>query len=497
MDDEGIGASYAYDGRGNLIQTTPVNGRTITYDYDGLGRLIGLTNSSEGYTAHRYYRFDDRILQTVDGNNNVTQYTYDESYYNKGLLLSKTVGDKTISYTYDNWLNYREINDGGKITSYTYTGNNKLKSKTTPDGKTISYAYDDSGNITEVMDYSGTKTTYTYDYANRIKEIKGVVPQIYTYQSDGSGRLSKIASGTSKQEYTYNYQGEITSLVQTAGNIATTYNYIYDDMGNIIQEDKNDITQNMYNYDNSNRLIFAKNFSNDYGFETNYTYDARNNLTNKSTTHAPASTYTMNYSDSPEEYSNIISHTETFFYNGNKLTQRRENISGTVDGVSKTAMATTIYLHDNQGQIDEVIENYNNTTKYKYYDYNAQNQLIYSYFSDGKEITYTYDENGWLIREDTTFPSGSSDYILYTYDENGLKLTAATYDQYGCALSSRFTYDDAGRVIRIDYRSNGLNRYELYTYEDTSDGYMKIATQYNHLDKVEVTQVYTYVKVPQ
>ena len=163
-------------------------------------------------------------------------------------------------------------------------------------------------------------------------------------------------------------------------------------------------------------------------------------------------------------------------------------ITETVNGATETTTVTC----DAYGNPCVLVDNEVTETR----TYNAQNQLIYSYFSDGKEITYTYDENGWLIKEETVSPNGGH-YIAYTYDENGLKLTAATYDQYGCALSSRFTYDDAGRVIRIDYRSNGLNRYELYTYEDTTDGYMKIATQYNHLDKVEVTQVYTYVKVPQ
>lgn len=178
--------------------------------------------------------------------------------------------------------------------------------------------------------------------------------------------------------------------------------------------------------------------------------------------------------------------TETVYsydYNG-YLTMITETVNG--------ATETTTVTCDAYGNPCVLVDNEVTETR----TYNAQNQLIYSYFSDGKEITYTYDENGWLIKEETVSPNGGH-YIAYTYDENGLKLTAATYDQYGCALSSRFTYDDAGRVIRIDYRSNGLNSYELYTYEDTSDGYMKIATQYNHLDKVEVTQVYTYVKVPQ
>ena len=46
-------------------------------------------------------------------------------------------------------------------------------------------------------------------------------------------------------------------MVRTIGGAAKTYDYTYDNNGNILQEKENNVVQNTYTYDELNQLLTA------------------------------------------------------------------------------------------------------------------------------------------------------------------------------------------------------------------------------------------------
>ena len=417
--------TYAYDAMGNLTNTVSPKGNKTAYVYDSLNRLIREASTGTGNTTCSYYKFDDRLKKVKDKENNITQYTYDESDYNRGMLLSKTIGETTISYEYDNWLNYSEINDGGQITSYTYTGNNKLKSKTTPDNKTISYEYDGAGNLKTVTDYAGQTTTYSYNKANQLlKATGGGVTQSYTYQTNGSGRLIKITTGTAKQEYTYNNLGEVTSMVRTIGGAAKTYDYTYDNNGNILQEKENNVVQNTYTYDELNQLLTATDKN---GTKTTYEYDANNNVSSKTIDHSAADTYILTNAEISTEFTNITEHKQTMSYqNGNQLTDVYETVTGVSNGAGQTKTVRTRYAYTNGGKLNTIVEIDGGEQLYRTFNYNERNQMINHYYDFTLKATYSYDAEGY--RSSKTVDGVTTKYYWdrgYTSNESdGTNFTA-------------------------------------------------------------------------
>ena len=390
--------SYEYDSFGNVTKQTLPGGGVTTYTYDTLGRLNVETDALNKSRYVSYYKFDERPLKSKDKSGNVTQYTYDTVAltYTGGLLRSKTVGSTTISYTYDHWLNIAEINDGGEITSYTYTGNNLLHTKTMPDGKTITYEYDKAKNVDKVTDYSGKVTNYSYDNANRLALVWGDGVDISYQYSNAQGLVSRVTYGSSSntQDYTYNNAGEITQVTRKIGSSSVPYNYVYDDNGNLLQETEDGVVANAYTYDEVNRL---KTSTDKFGTTATYGFNANGNITSKVMTYAPATSYTLTNAGASYEFTNIKSHKVTMMYNAqNQLQTRSESITGTTGGVTKSMSSSELFTaYTNDGSLKSKKETLGTNLLTKSYWYNDRSQMIAYKENNVTKAEYTYDAEGY------------------------------------------------------------------------------------------------------
>ena len=97
-------------------------------------------------------------------------------------IISKTVDEINLGYTYDSLGNVLTMTDQNGTTSYEYTENNLLKKITVPDNKTISYSYDLNGNVTGMTDYDGNTYSYIYDSANRLSSVQLGNDEIASYE---------------------------------------------------------------------------------------------------------------------------------------------------------------------------------------------------------------------------------------------------------------------------------------------------------------------------
>jgi len=164
---------------------------------------------------------------------------------------------------------------------------------------TNAYTYDDQGNIkTETKSRSGVQGSYvithSYDELNRL--IKTVRPEgedgnsqgnggniTINYTYDSLGNLIKEQVGSKTTEYWHNELNQIYKKVapesedgNNQGNTLATYNYSYDNRGNLIEVTKgtNKVVES-YVYDATNRMVEGSRAG---GGDSSYIFDGFGHL---------------------------------------------------------------------------------------------------------------------------------------------------------------------------------------------------------------------------
>jgi RHS repeat-associated protein len=201
-------AQYAYDNAGRVthkVETIAATSHTYDYSYDPDGQLIGISRDGgvvESYTydanGNRISRqlaggsveaatFDaqDRLIQQgstqylFDANGSLTRRGADTFTYSaRGELMRATVGDQTISYSYDAM---------GRRTGRTNSVG------------TTQYLYGDPGNaflLTHVRDSAGVLTTLFYDEAGLLFALQRGTSRFYVASDQvGTPRVVTDSSG--------------------------------------------------------------------------------------------------------------------------------------------------------------------------------------------------------------------------------------------------------------------------------------------------------------
>ncbi len=133
--------------RSDVVDTTIYEYYPDTQPNWMMGDLKQTTNAAGHVTRFTQYNRHGQVLQRVDANGLITNYTYDL----RQRLTSITTGDEQTRYDYD------------------AVGN--LKKVTLPDGGFIAYTYDAAHRLIQVDDHKGNKVAYTLDaMGNRIAE---------------------------------------------------------------------------------------------------------------------------------------------------------------------------------------------------------------------------------------------------------------------------------------------------------------------------------------
>ncbi|MGA7496562.1 MAG: RHS repeat-associated core domain-containing protein [Isosphaeraceae bacterium] len=376
-----------YDADGEVTAVIDPLGNVTTTIYDADGEVTE-TIDPLGHMTTTLYDADGEVTETIDPLGRMTTSLYDGD----GRLVSQTwynaqgVVVNTESFTYDadgNMLTAQ--NDSGTYTM-TYDALNRLITTQDPFGLTLTYTYDANGNRTQVQDSLGGVTNYIYDADNELtSEQFGGTGQTplridLTYDADGEilteTRYSNLA-GTQVvvvSSYTYNNDGQITSLVDVngSGNTVADFTYTYDQAGRLTSDDSLGVTTT-YTYDADNELL-----SESSSLATiDYSYDANGNRTGGGNVVGPDNQL---LSDGTWNY--------TYDADGN-LVQEVGIATGPDAGLTWT------YTYNNRNQMTSAVETQGSTTL--------------------ESVTYTYDVFGNRIEEDTT--SGSSTQVTrFAYD---------------------------------------------------------------------------------
>jgi YD repeat-containing protein len=296
-------SNWTYNGRGQQLtvtQTDPVSGvsRTSTTTYceqadvtAGTCPLVGLVTKVDGpridvsdVTTYTYYANDDATCATAPTTcphrrgdlwkvtNALGQITQNLKYDGAGRLLSASdVNGIVTDFEYDprGRLTARKVRGADNtvetddaITRIDYFPTGLVQKLTQPDGDFISYIYDDAHRLTDVTDNAGNTIHYTLDAAGnrKVEDTK-----------DPNGVLKRTLSRT------YNQLSQLATQTDALAHPPTSFTYDTNGNSNLVADPLTRVTDN--DYDPLNRLSQTVQDAAGIAAQTNFHYDALDNLT--------------------------------------------------------------------------------------------------------------------------------------------------------------------------------------------------------------------------
>jgi len=520
-DAKGAETYYVYDNRGLCVkEINPLGGITLNY-YDFAGRLTN-TVKPNAYS-------ETGTLQTM----NNTEYVYNckdlvvkkiEHYLADGASERSNVTVSEASYD-ANGNTLTEKDALGNITTYTYTPNNKVKTKLTAqsaeDGLTytLQYMYNGMGQVVSTTNANGVVTTVTYDALNNVltKSVsqgdETATIEVNTYDKAGN-LLSQKDGNDNTVVYTYNALGKISSITEPsddsiAGNVITRK---YALNGNVAYEINSLGTETLYSYDEAGRntAITVRNDS-ATPLTTSMKYDLSGNVVKEIDGNGNAKVYTYDLLNRKTSET-VNNKTTQFGYdaNGNNtsMTDWRGNTSTSV----YDALDRLVKVYDVYGKlISEKTYNANNTQisdkdalgAITQYQYDKDNRLIVTINALNHSTQKTYDAVGNVISE--TSPNGNvksfaydkfNNLISVTQTVNGVsETTAYAYDDCGNLLTQT---DAKGNITKFEYNAANLVSKKIFHGGDTDETKQESYTYYadgtmaTKTDRNGITISYTY-----
>jgi RHS repeat-associated protein len=513
---DGTKITYTYDSYGNPLTATDENGNVTTLQYDANGNfLTGVTDPLENKVSFNYndsgkitsntdakgqkttFEYDGRglLLKVIDANLGETKYSYDAAgnqtsitnakgnmskyEYNEQNRINKFIDslNHTTTYEYDLNGNQTKITmPKGDYVSYSYDTTNQLIGKYTNDIKKWGFDYDAAGNLTSVTDSNNQVTNFAYDQNNRVKQKSYGANKIdYTYDSNGNVTSINGTAGTNffSTQYTYTLLNQMKTVSVNGVNKAT---YSYDNQENIISTILTNGTYSNRTYTDTNELSTLNNYNPDGTLLHNYTYLYDNNGFPKS---IETKNGTLSY-----EYDSLNQLTKEILEDGTSLQYEYDSIGNRTKKIKTlgSSSTTTTYAYDSADQLMSVNElaftydkNGNLTSDgEKTYVYNQENQLIEVKNTIGTSIAkYTYDHEGkrtsTILSTGTTYFHYNGDKVVYETDGNNAITIEYTWDVQGNPV----TMTKAGETYYYHLNGHG----DVTTITDSSG---VVVAEYNY-----------------
>lgn len=298
-DSMGRKTTYGYDAGGHVTSQVLPDGEVIRFGYDSVGNLISVTPPSRPAHGMSYTAADEFASYTPPAASTaasgVVQYSYNLDRQLTGITLPSS---RNVSLQY---------NSSGQITTmatqsgqYQYgysTKTGQLMSLVAgADGESLGFAYDGflltqtvytgpiSGTLKATynnnfqvtsLSVGGTRIAYEYDTDGLLKLAGGLavsrdiknglvtgttlysVKTNRSYDRFGETTAYAVAAGSGAvyaASYTYDKDGEITTVSETAAGVTKSRSYVYDKNGRLTTITQNGVTST-YGYDaNGNRI---------------------------------------------------------------------------------------------------------------------------------------------------------------------------------------------------------------------------------------------------
>ena len=230
---------------------------------------------------------------------------------------------------------------------------------------------------------------------------------------------------------------------------------------------------------NGSKTALVESYKNGGDAKYNYTYDANGNITQIWRGNGTFASATEKYSYSYDAANQLV----------------RENL---YYGSGNSNNATYTYTYDSWGNIltkkqhaystgsagpGIVVANYGYTNSIWKDQLTSYNNQSITYDAMGNPISYLGATLSWNGKQLTGYSKGGTN-VTYAYNEDGLRTqktyngTTTNYYYNGSVLIGmqsgntvqRFSYDAQGKVVAVDYSTNGGNTYTTYYYLRNAQG---------------------------
>ncbi len=250
-----IGLLYQYRTNNLLSQVTLPDNRTISYSYDAAKRST--QENAAGTITSYTYNARSELTQAASPGGTITR-----GYDAASRLQQETMQGKTVALTRNSEGERSQMTALGVTTAYTQDVRGLLTQISTASG-TYNFSYDAAGRRTQLNLPNGAVATYGYDAASQLTNLahSGPFTTTYGYRFDAAGHSTDLRGDGADWSYQYNTLGRLIQAIHGAD----VFSYVYDAVGNILDNGRR--------YDVANRLLE----DNDY----TYHYDQNGNLTRK------------------------------------------------------------------------------------------------------------------------------------------------------------------------------------------------------------------------
>lgn len=427
---------HQYDALNRLVKTTNALGHETTFARRNVGGGIYKTVDALKGVSEEWINGDRLISRLVDPNKNKTTFTYDE---NKRLIAETVATGKAVNYQYNASNLLTQItNARGQQRQLSYDKAGRLIKLVDEEG-TIEYSYDANSNVLTVSDKNGT-ITRTYDVLNRVTSYTDINGNTLHYSYDEVGNLASITYPDGKQVvYGYNAAGQLITVTDWAGRLTQ---YFYNTNKRLVRTQRPNGTIDERRYDPLGRVIVINDFKprkprGEIIAQYQYRYDALGNMIEENkfpVNTVPQVDLTMDYGLA-NQLANVAQQATVLDDDGNLLEAvlagQKTNFSFSSRNQLLQA-GTTVYRYDAENQRIGV-----NDTQYVVNSQPKLSQVLVRTQGNGKVTYYVYGLG--LIGEAT-----EDNYISYHFDYRGS--TVALTDLNG-EVVDRVQYSPFGELL--------------------------------------------------
>jgi RHS repeat-associated protein len=492
--------SYTYDySSGKVKQTTDPNGRVFETVYDGLDRVKeekqpDLASPSTLVTKTSYVYNDSSSPRSIhetnhlDGSNTKEKYVYQDGLGR--VIQERTEAQNGTSYKVRDFI-YNDLGLIEKESLPYFASGSSYTSPTATESLYTTYAYDAMKRPTSITTAVGSTTssyddwlTTTYDARGNRKDIYrtayGFLRKIVEY-NDGSqyethyeddlfGRLTRIIDSLSNERsFTYDRIGRrltAEDLHNPSDSTYGTWDYTYDNAGNITQTvDPNNQTIN-YTYDDTNRVL-TEDYTGQTGTEITYGYDSCTNGIGKLCS-ATSTDAAVSYMYNPL---GLISSETKGINSTNYTTEYGYDRLGNQTLITYPDSSEVKYVRDAAGDLNSVEQRENGgsfSPVVSTIDYSPTGAISNLVHSNGLTTTNTYDPTKIYRLTDKVTTNGTTNLqdISYTYDPVGNITQIVDDSDIGSAKTATYDYDDLNRLTSaaITNAASGGNYSRTYSY---------------------------------
>ncbi len=395
--------SVKYNIAGDPVWQAGEDGKRTLFTYTSDGKLATITTPAGNVITYRYNLLGLPVGKWLNGHSLLS------IHYNPVTTSSDKITDNTGTTTWT-------YSDDGKMQQMVHHALNNVS-----DNYKITWTYDNNRNVIAMTNPSGQQTKTTYDSFGRIKsvsyQLKNGKQQLLSAPSyDGFSRIVAIKYGSGmERSIKYNSYGQkeyVTDML--SGKQLSAWQYTYDNEGNI--------TTLVHSGNNQQQVIL------------NYRYDKQDNLISVTCTGSaglslcPRDTH---FKGSGVDKAPIITRQDYTFNPLNRMTQVKEVLTDATQ--QKTLNKVVSYGYgDIQAplRLQQISTQWNNNpavVKHFIYDvagnmttdgdgnhitYNAFNQITHVTTLDGKQSQYIYDGSGREVKQITN--TDDIRYMFYT-----------------------------------------------------------------------------------